>query len=117
MQEYLTACRYQPQWEHAISHGRLAIILAMPTLSFTANLTRHTRCPDAAFEAATVARLFERYFRRWPDVRSYVLDDQGAVRNHVIVLVDGHGLHDRRRLSDLLQSDSEVFVIQALSGG
>jgi len=89
----------------------------MPTLSFTSNLTRHTRCPDATFEATTVGQLFDLYFTQWPDVRGYVLDDQGAVRNHVIVLVDGRGLHDRRRLSDVLESKSEVFVIQALSGG
>ncbi|MES9986311.1 MAG: MoaD/ThiS family protein [Candidatus Thiodiazotropha endolucinida] len=95
----------------------MSTIQAMPTLSFTSNLTRHTPCPDAAFEAATVAQLFDLYFSQWPDVRSYVLDDQGAVRNHVIVMVDGRGLHDRRRLSDALGSESEVFVIQALSGG
>lgn len=89
----------------------------MPSISFTDNLTRHTPCPDAAFEAVTVAQLFDRYFERWPAVRGYVLDDQGAVRNHVLVLVDGRGLHDRRRLSDPLTSQSEVFVIQALSGG
>ena len=89
----------------------------MPTLSFTSNLTRHTRCPEAVFEAETVAQLFDRYFSQWPEVRGYVLDDQGAVRNHVIVLVDGRSLHDRRRLSDVLGSESEVFVIQALSGG
>ena len=89
----------------------------MPTLSFTSNLVRHTRCPEAVLQAETVAQLFDRYFSQWPEVRGYVLDDQGAVRNHIIVLVDGRGLHDRRCLSDALGSESEVFVIQALSGG
>ncbi|MCU7916594.1 MAG: MoaD/ThiS family protein [Candidatus Thiodiazotropha sp. (ex Gloverina cf. vestifex)] len=89
----------------------------MPSLSFTSNLTRHTHCPDGEFEATTVADLFERYFLRWPEVRGYVLDDQGTVRNHVIVLVDGRSLHDRQKLSDALTSKSEVFVFQALSGG
>lgn len=89
----------------------------MPSVSFTANLTRHTRCPDASIEAATVAQLLNRYFERWPEVRGYVLDDQGAVRDHVIVLVDGRSLQDRRRLSDAVASQSEVYVIQALSGG
>ncbi|MCG7984656.1 MAG: MoaD/ThiS family protein [Candidatus Thiodiazotropha lotti] len=89
----------------------------MPTLSFTSNLTRHIDSPDAAFEAATVAQLFDCYFSQWPEVRGYVLDDQGAVRNHIIVLVNGRGLRDRRSLSDALGPESEVFVIQALSGG
>ncbi|MCU7843121.1 MAG: MoaD/ThiS family protein [Candidatus Thiodiazotropha sp. (ex Monitilora ramsayi)] len=89
----------------------------MPSLSFTSNLTRHVDCPDAEFDASSVAQLFDLYFTRWPGVRNYVLDDQGAVRNHVIVVVDGHGLNDRRHLRDSLSSDSEVFVFQALSGG
>lgn len=89
----------------------------MPSLSFTSNLIRHIDCPDAAFDARSVSQLFGLYFARHPQVRNYVLDDQGAVRNHVIVVVDGHGLNDRRHLSDTLSSDSEVFVFQSLSGG
>jgi hypothetical protein len=50
-------------------------------------------------------------------VRGYVLDDQGEVRHHVKVLVDGRNIKDRRKLSDRIKSDSEVYVFQALSGG
>ncbi len=89
----------------------------MPSLHFTQNLTRHTECPSAQLEAATVAELFERYFQRWPGVRGYVLDDQGEVRKHVKVLVDGRNVSDRRKLTDQLTKDSEVYVFQALSGG
>jgi molybdopterin synthase sulfur carrier subunit len=89
----------------------------MATLHFTQNLTRHTECPSATIAAATVAELFERYFESWPGVRDYVLDNQGEVRHHVKVLVDGRNVRDRRRLSDHLNSDSEVYVFQALSGG
>jgi molybdopterin synthase sulfur carrier subunit len=86
-------------------------------LHFTQNLARHTDCPTAAIAAVTVAELFERYFESWPAVRDYVLDNQGEVRHHVKVLVDGRNLRDRRRLTDHLHSDSEVYVFQALSGG
>jgi molybdopterin synthase sulfur carrier subunit len=86
-------------------------------LHFTQNLARHTECPTAELSAATVAELFERYFETWPTVRSYVLDDQGAVRHHVKVLVDGCNLRDRKNLTDNIQKQSEVFVFQALSGG
>ena len=89
----------------------------MANLHFTQNLTRHTQCPSAAFAAETVAELFERYFETWPTVRGYVLDDQGEVRHHVKVLVDGRNIQDRRRLTDRLNIDSEVYVFQALSGG
>ena len=89
----------------------------MPQIYFTPNLTRHTSCPPTAIAAGTVAELFARYFEQWPEVRGYVLDDQGEVRKHVKVLVDGRNVLDRARLSDPLSADSEVYVFQALSGG
>jgi molybdopterin synthase sulfur carrier subunit len=89
----------------------------MAHLAFTQNLARHTECPDVDIPAATVAQLLEAYFSRWSGVRGYVLDDQGAVRKHIMVIVDGRALHDRHTLSDTLAPESEVFVLQALSGG
>jgi hypothetical protein len=86
-------------------------------LHFTQNLTRHTDCPSATLAADTVAELLERYFEQWPAVRGYVLDDQGEVRYHVKVLVDGRNVKDRRKLTDRINNDSEVYVFQALSGG
>jgi len=89
----------------------------MPTLHFTQNLARHTPCPSSNIDATSVGELLEKYFEQWPVVLSFVLDDQGEVRKHVKVLVDGRNLHDRRRLTDTLDEDSEVHVFQALSGG
>lgn len=89
----------------------------MAHIYFTANLSRHTECPSNQFEAATVAELMDRYFEQWPRVRTFVLDDQGHVRKHVKVLVDGRNVQDRALLSDPLRPDSEVHVFQALSGG
>jgi len=87
------------------------------SVHFTPNLARHTECPSATLPAATVAELLEHYFERWPNVRGFVLDDQGEVRKHVKVLVDGQNLRDRKKLSDRLNETSEVYVFQALSGG
>jgi hypothetical protein len=86
-------------------------------LHFTQNLARHTECPSATLTAETVAELLQRYFASWPAVRGYVLDDQGEVRHHVKVLVDGRNVKDRRKLTDRINPDSEVYVFQALSGG
>ena len=89
----------------------------MAHLSFTANLTRQTACPEADIPATTIAQLFNQYFSQWPEVRSFVLNDQGEVRKHVRVIVDGLNIRDRQKLSDKLEPNSEVFVFQALSGG
>lgn len=89
----------------------------MASLHFTQNLARHCECPSASLAASTVAELLARYFESWPAVRGYVLDDQGEVRHHVKVLVDGLNVKDRRKLTDRINQDSEVYVFQALSGG
>jgi len=89
----------------------------MPTIEFTANLRRHVECPKATVEADTLAGGLADYFRRWPDVRGFILDDQGAVRHHVKILIDGHNVSDRKKLSDRLEASSQIHVFQALSGG
>jgi len=67
--------------------------------------------------ADSVAELLESYFLQHPAMRSFILDDQGQVRKHVKVLIDGRNIEDRKRLSDGLTADSQVHVFQALSGG
>lgn len=47
----------------------------------------------------------------------YIVDDQGALRKHLAVFIDGRPIRDRQRLSDALAADSRVYVVQALSGG
>jgi hypothetical protein len=89
----------------------------MAELHFTQNLRRHTACPSMRLQAATVGDLFEQYFAEHPSMRSFILDDQGHVRKHVKVLVDGRNIEDRTRLSDPLTTDSQIHVFQALSGG
>jgi len=89
----------------------------MTRISFTSTIQRHVSAPDLEVEAATVAEALERYFERHPGVRGYVLDNQGAVRHHMLVLADGRSISDRRRLSDRIAPNTELFIFQALSGG
>jgi molybdopterin converting factor small subunit len=86
-------------------------------IAFTPNLRRHVDCPPADIAAATVGELLNEYFERRPEVRSFVLDDQGAVRKHVKILVDGINIRDRTRLSDPVSAATKVHIFQALSGG
>lgn len=89
----------------------------MANLSFTANLLRHVETPSGSYVGETLAEVLEAYFEEFPKVRHYLLDDQGAVRKHVSIFVDGHLITDRTRLTDPVDPQSEVFVAQALSGG
>ncbi|HEX9793185.1 MAG TPA: MoaD/ThiS family protein [Planctomycetota bacterium] len=89
----------------------------MPSLHFTPQLERFLPAPPAEVQASTVRAALEEVFRDNPALRGYVLDDQGALRKHVAVFVDGRRLRDKRGLGDALQPDSEIYVMQALSGG
>ena len=50
-------------------------------------------------------------------LETYVLDDQGALRKHMRILVDGVAVRDLTGLADAVAASSEVWVMQALSGG
>ena len=90
---------------------------AMARVRFTANLQRHLSCPTVEAAGSTVREALAAAFRENPALRGYVLDDQGAVRKHMIVFVDGAQIADRVRLSDPIRPDAEIDVMQALSGG
>jgi molybdopterin synthase sulfur carrier subunit len=89
----------------------------MTTLSFTPNLLRHVAAPTARVEGATVREALEAYFEINPQVRGYVIDEQGALRKHVVIFLNQEGIRDRTTLSDPVGADDDIFVIQALSGG
>jgi len=89
----------------------------MPTIAFTPNLQRHLDCPEITVAADTVADAFEAVFRDNPQLRGYLLDEQGRLRQHVAVFVGGELIRDRVRLSDTVAASQDIFVMQALSGG
>ncbi len=90
----------------------------------TVRLTRHLRrfLPHLdegpiQVEAGTVAAVIRSLGESFPGLRDYILDDGGALRQHVNVFVDGELIGDRLHLSDAVGADSQVFIMQALSGG
>ncbi|HXS42325.1 MAG TPA: MoaD/ThiS family protein [Stellaceae bacterium] len=89
----------------------------MPTVTFTTALQRFLTAPSAEVEAATVGEALGRVFAANPALRGYVLDDQGALRRHVAVYVNGEPVRDRLRLADPLGPRDQVYVLQALTGG
>jgi sulfur-carrier protein len=89
----------------------------MPTVSFTRALDRFLSAPSATVEGATLGEALAAVFETQPAVRGYVLDDQGALRRHVAVYVNGQPAADRVSLSDPIGPRDEIYVFQALSGG
>jgi sulfur-carrier protein len=89
----------------------------MPTVTFAPALTRHVACPPQDVEAGTLAAVLDAAFRAAPAMRGYVLDEQGAVRKHVAVFVNGEMIASRADLTRSLQPQDRIHVIQALTGG
>lgn len=90
----------------------------MATVELTPQLRRFTGVEGAdTVEGATVREVLDAYFALHPQVRSYVVDEQGAVRRHVVVFLNGRQLVDRAGLGEAVGPDDELHVFQALSGG
>ena len=89
----------------------------MPHVSFASSIQRHLAVADTEASGATVGAVLEAVFAAHDGLRGYVLDDQGAVRDHVAVFVDGVQINDRIGLGDPVGTTTCVHVIQALSGG
>ena len=89
----------------------------MARVVFTSHLLRHVSCPQTEVPAGTLATALERVFAIHPQVRDYVLDEQGELRKHVVVFIDGQRLRDRSGLTDPVGQASEIYVLQALTGG
>lgn len=89
----------------------------MPKLVFTQQLRRFTEVPEIDTPALVLRDALEDAFRQNPRLRGYILDDQGHLRQHVAVFIDGRRITDRAALDDKLAPGSNVHVLQALSGG
>lgn len=64
-------------------------------------------------EASTVDELIGNLDLNWPGLRNRLLDSGPALRQHILVFVDGQ----KADLSSPVATDSEVRVIPSITGG
>jgi sulfur carrier protein ThiS len=89
----------------------------MANIAFTQHLQAIGPTEPRPYAGATLAEVLDAVGADYPRLRSYVLDDQGRLRRHIAVFIDGT-LHPRDRALGLpLDAGSDVYVFQALSGG
>lgn len=89
----------------------------MARIAFTDNLQKHLPCPPTEAPGETVRAVLESVFEENAPLRSYLLDDQGRLRKHVNIFINGDMIADRKTLTDPVTDKDQVFVFQALSGG
>lgn len=85
----------------------MALVMLRAPLSELAGGRRH------AVDGPTVAAALAALERAHPGLRGWVLDEQGRVRRHVNVYVNGQLAQDGTTLA----SDDRVHVLPAITGG
>ena len=89
----------------------------MVSVEFAASLQRHKSCAPQAVPAGSLAAVLAHAFEAEPGLRHYVLDDQGHIRKHVAVFINGSLHHMRQRMDLPVADNAKVLVIQCLTGG
>ncbi|HYL58031.1 MAG TPA: hypothetical protein VEU51_04115, partial [Candidatus Acidoferrales bacterium] len=73
--------------------------------------------PLALDVRATVAEIIETIAREHPGIRDRVLNEQGELRRHVNIFVDGENARFMGGLSATVGPDSDLWIHPSLSGG
>ena len=90
----------------------------MPNVRFTYALKRFfPNLKDIPAGGKSFREIFTELDGHYPGISSYILDEQGNLRKHVNIFIDGKMISDRKTLSDPFTSNSEIYIMQALSGG
>ncbi len=89
----------------------------MPSIAFTAHLRSVGPERPVECDGATLAEMIDAMAGEYPRLKDYLLDDQGRLRKHVAVFVDGVMVARESALRRALSPSSQVYVFQALSGG
>lgn len=72
------------------------------------------RASSVQADGETVAALLEDLDERYPGIRFRMIDEQGAIRPHIRIFVNGERRH---AIDTALEAGDEVQILQALSGG
>ncbi len=90
----------------------------MPKVNFTYALKRFfPGIETTEVDGSTIRELLDRLEAKYPGLSGYVVDDQGVLRQHVNIFLNGELIKDREKLSDTVESGDDIYIMQALSGG
>ena len=96
----------------------LKISFFLAKVNFTYALKRFFPDIDTQdIAGATICEILDSLEQRFPGMRSYILDDQGRLREHVNIFLNGELIKDKFTQTDIVKNEDEIFIMQALSGG
>ena len=92
----------------------------MPRVDLTNHLYTHFPALEGRaleVEGGTVAEVLAELEALAPGIGSYLCDERGRLRQHVNVFVGRERVRDRVTLTDPVEPDGRLLIVQALSGG
>jgi len=89
----------------------------LATIAFTPHLRAVGPTQEQACPGSTLAQMLDALDPSYPRLKAYVLDDQGRLRKHIAIFIDGAMTPREGALERPLNGSSHVYVFQALSGG
>ena len=90
----------------------------MPTVKFTYALRRFfPELKETEIDCQNLSELMDKVDMQYPGLKNYILDERGASRKHVNIFIDSTLIKDRTTLTDAIDQNTEVYILQALSGG
>jgi len=89
----------------------------MAFIAFTRHLEAVGPTAPVSYPGATIGEVIDAVSADHPRLKGYVLDDQGRVRKHIAIFLDGTLRARETALSLPVDETSDVYVFQALSGG
>ena len=85
---------------------------------FPPHLRRFIDVPEEVdIHSNSLPDLLSQIESRFPGSSAYITHENGQLRQHVNIFLDGKVVVDRKNLSDDLSGVTEVVIMQALSGG
>ena len=90
----------------------------MAKIRFTSALKRFfPTLTESEIEGDTVRDVLNNIEKIYPGISNYLMQDDGTLRKHVNIFVQGNLIENRQTLSDKVKHSDELMIIQALSGG
>lgn len=90
----------------------------MPNVKFTSALQRFfPKLDEISVDASTVDETIRAIDKSYPKLSTYILNEKREMRKHVNIFINNKMISDREGLTDKVNEQDVVYIMQALSGG